>query len=61
MNTVKHHIFGEKLWSESHRESLRIAEFLNILEISECERVNVGFVFIPMPLRSLTKSTYCSY
>lgn len=61
VNTLKHHIFGEELWSESHRESLRIAEFLNILEISERQRVNVGFVFIPMPLRSLTKSTYCSY
>ena len=35
VNTLKHNIFGDTLWSQSHRESLRVAEFLNILEISE--------------------------
>ena len=42
VNTLKHNLFGEKLWSESHRESLRIAEFLDILEISESHRERVG-------------------
>lgn len=35
VNTLKHNIFGDKLWNESHRETLRVAEFLDILEISE--------------------------
>lgn len=42
VNTLKHTIFGDKLWSASHRESLRIAEFLDILEISERHRESVG-------------------
>ena len=42
VNTLKHTLFGEKLWSESHRESLRVAEFLDILEISESHREHVG-------------------
>ena len=42
VNTLKHHIFGDKLWSASHRESLRIAEFLDILEISESHRKSVS-------------------
>jgi hypothetical protein len=47
VNTLKHHIFGDKLWSKSHRESLRIAEFLDILELSESHRATVGsFVYI---------------
>ncbi|KAN0139177.1 hypothetical protein V8E53_002678 [Lactarius tabidus] len=47
VNTLKHNIFGDKLWSESHRESLRIAEFLDILEISESHRESVG-TFVSM-------------
>jgi hypothetical protein len=47
VNTLKHNLFGDKLWSESHRESLRIAEFLDILEISESHRESVG-TFISM-------------
>jgi hypothetical protein len=35
VNTLKHNVFGDELWAESRRESLRIAEFLDILEISE--------------------------
>jgi hypothetical protein len=42
VNTLKHNIFGDELWSESHRESLRIAEFLDILEISESHRASVS-------------------
>ena len=34
VNTLKHNLFGDELWSEQHRESLRIAEFFDILEIS---------------------------
>jgi hypothetical protein len=41
VNTLKHNIFGDRLWSESHRESLHIAEFLDILELSESHRVTV--------------------
>ena len=36
INTLKHNIFGDELWSQSRCESLHIAEFLNILEISDC-------------------------
>lgn len=35
VNTLKHNIFGDKLWSKSRRETLRIAEFLDILDLSE--------------------------
>ena len=48
VNALKHNLFGENLWSESHWESLRVAEFLDILEISESHRESVGtFVSIP--------------
>jgi hypothetical protein len=47
VNTLKHNLFGDKLWNESHRESLRIAEFLEILEISERRMADVRtFVFL---------------
>ncbi|KAN0139136.1 hypothetical protein V8E53_003025 [Lactarius tabidus] len=35
VNTLKHNVFGDKLWNVSCRETLRVAEFLDILEISE--------------------------
>ena len=35
VNTLKHNVFGDELWNESHRETLRVAELLDILEISE--------------------------
>jgi hypothetical protein len=50
VNTLKHNIFGDTLWSQSHCESLRVAEFLNILEIEECrttENTSVG-TFVSM-------------
>ncbi|KAH9015478.1 hypothetical protein EDB84DRAFT_1679909 [Lactarius hengduanensis] len=37
INTLKHHIFGDELWNESHREILRVSEFLGILEFSESQ------------------------
>jgi hypothetical protein len=47
VNTLKHNIFGDKLWSEACRESLRISEFLDILELSESHRETVcSFVYI---------------
>jgi hypothetical protein len=43
VNTLKHNLFGDELWDESHREFLRIAEFLDILDISESRtRSDVG-------------------
>ncbi|KAF8265266.1 hypothetical protein EI94DRAFT_1804637 [Lactarius quietus] len=38
VNTLKHNVFGDKLWDESCQESLWIAEFLNILETSDSHR-----------------------
>ena len=35
INTIKHHLFGDELWTQSSRECLRVAEFLNILKFSE--------------------------
>ncbi|TFY58102.1 hypothetical protein EVG20_g8283 [Dentipellis fragilis] len=32
INTLKHHLFGDPLWSESERECIRICEFLDIME-----------------------------
>ena len=34
VNTLKHHIFGDELWTLSRREILRIQEFLDIMEFS---------------------------
>ena len=35
VNTLKHNVFSDELWNESCRETLCVAEFLDILEISE--------------------------
>lgn len=35
VNTLKHHIFGDNLWTPMQREILRIHEFLDIMEFSE--------------------------
>ena len=43
VNTLKHHIFGDKFWNESLRETLRISEFVDILEFSESQ-TQVSFV-----------------
>ena len=45
VNTLKHNVFGDKLWNVSCRESLRIAEFLDILEISESHNTSVRTLF----------------
>jgi hypothetical protein len=42
VNTLKHHIFGDDLWTTSRREVFRIQEFLDIMEFSECWRVSVS-------------------
>lgn len=42
INTIKHHVFGDELWTESSRERLRVSEFLNILEFSESCRIQVS-------------------
>jgi hypothetical protein len=47
VNTLKHNIFRDKLWGEACRESLHIAEFLDILELSETHRATVSsFLYI---------------
>lgn len=35
VNTLKHHLYGKELWTSSRRETLRIQEFLDIMEFSE--------------------------
>ena len=42
INTLKHHLFGDDLWTSSHRETLRIEEFLGIMEFSEKWKTNVS-------------------
>ena len=42
VNTIKHHLFGDELWTVSNRECLRVSEFLNILKFSESCRIRVS-------------------
>jgi len=42
INTLKHHLFGDDLWTSPHQEILRITEFVDIMEFSERWRVNVS-------------------
>jgi hypothetical protein len=44
INTLKHHIFGDKLWSTSQREVLRIQEFIDILNFSEWQGACVSIL-----------------
>jgi hypothetical protein len=45
VNTLKHHVFGEDLWTTSRREILRIEEFLDIVEFSESWKASVSVSF----------------
>ena len=47
VNTLKHHIFGDELWTPSRREILRIQEFIDILEFSESWKDRVSIFFLP--------------
>jgi hypothetical protein len=42
INTLKHHLFGEELWTSPRRETLRIEEFLDIMEFSESWKASVS-------------------
>ena len=42
VNTLKHHLFGDDLWTSPRREVLRVEEFLDIMEFSETWKTNVG-------------------
>jgi hypothetical protein len=44
VNTLRHHIFGDELWSTSQREALRVQEFINILEFSQSRRTWVSIL-----------------
>jgi hypothetical protein len=46
VNTLRHHIFGDKLWSTSQRKVLRIQEFINILEFSQGWRTCVSILHL---------------
>jgi hypothetical protein len=46
INTLKHHIFGDKLWSTSQREVLHIQEFIDILKFSEGQRACVSILHL---------------
>ncbi|KAI0301414.1 hypothetical protein BC826DRAFT_1102007 [Russula brevipes] len=46
VNTLKHHLFGDTLWTESRREILRIEEFLDIMDFSEGWRMRVSTSFL---------------
>ncbi|KAI9443778.1 hypothetical protein H4582DRAFT_2053569 [Lactarius indigo] len=47
INTMKHHVFGDKLWTKSSRERLRVSEFLSILEFSESHRIPLSMITEP--------------
>ena len=59
VNTLKHNIFGDMLWTESCRESMRVAEFLDILEISESRRLSVSN-FIKLQITTPNEANCCS-
>lgn len=42
VNTLKHHLFGDDLWTSSRREIFRIQEFLDIMDFSESQRACVS-------------------
>ena len=42
VNTLKHHLFGDDLWTSTHREILRVKEFLDIMEFSESWKASVS-------------------
>lgn len=42
VNTLKHHLFGDDLWASSSRETLRVEEFLDIMEFSESWKAGVS-------------------
>jgi hypothetical protein len=42
VNTLKHHLFGDDIWTLSHREIQRVQEFLDIMDFSECSRAYVS-------------------
>lgn len=42
VNTLKHHLFGDDLWTLPCRETLRVEEFLDIMEFSESQKANVS-------------------
>jgi len=42
INCLKHHLFGDKPWSKSQREILRVSEFIDIMDISEHFRAKVS-------------------
>jgi len=42
VNTLKHHLFGDDLWASSRRETLRVKEFLDIMEFSESWKAGVS-------------------
>jgi hypothetical protein len=51
VNTLKHHLYGNELWASSRRETLRIQEFLDIMEFSESWNARVSaFWLLYMPM-----------
>ena len=51
VNTLKHHLYGNELWASSRRETLRIQEFLDIMEFSESWNACVSaFWLLYMPM-----------
>ena len=42
INTLKHHIFGDNLWTLPSREILCVGEFLDIMEFSESWKASVS-------------------
>ena len=42
VNTLKHYLFGDDLWTLSCRETLRVEEFLDIMEFSESSKASVS-------------------
>ena len=47
VNTLKHYLFGDELWSSSRRKIIRIQEFLDIMEFLESWRACVSIHALP--------------
>jgi len=58
VNTLKHHLFGDNLWTLPRRETLRIEEFLDIMEFSASWKSSVSVSAPSMhPYQTLIKRT----
>jgi hypothetical protein len=55
VNTLKHHLLGDELWTSLCWEILHIQEFLDIMDFSETQRAGV-----PVSIFALHANVVCS-